>query len=77
MHQHPRASILLSGYLNYDNLIYRPTEDASVSQYIYIYFLLFRAAPMAYDSFQARGRMELQLPAYATAMQDPSHVCHL
>ena len=39
---------------------------------------LFRAAPTAYGSSQAR-ESELQLPAYptATATQDPSHVCDL
>ena len=34
---------------------------------------------MAYGSSQARGGMELQLPAYtiATATQDPGHICKL
>ena len=39
--------------------------------------LLFRASPMAYGSSQVK--LELQLPAYATATvtQDTSHVCDL
>ena len=39
----------------------------------------FRATCMAYGSSQARGKLELQLPAYATAtaIWDPSHVCNL
>ena len=47
--------------------------------FIFIVFLLFRAAPAAYGSSQARVKLELQLPAYvtATAMQDLSHVCNL
>jgi len=33
---------------------------------------------VAYGASQARGRIELQLPAYiATAVQDPSCVCDL
>ena len=40
----------------------------------FFFFLLFRAALTAYGGFQARGPLELQLPAYtrATATQDPS-----
>ena len=48
--------------------------------YVFIYlFLLFRAAPMADGSSQARGTTELQLPANApaTVMQDPSLICEL
>ena len=39
----------------------------------------FRAAPVAYGSSQARGRIGAQLPAYttATATQDVSCVCDL
>ena len=49
--------------------------------YSFIYFLLFRATPVAYGSSQARGRMGLQLPIYttaiATATWDPRHICSL
>ena len=48
--------------------------------YLFIYlFLRFRVAPAAYENSQARGQLELQLTAYATAtaMLDPSHVCNL
>ena len=40
---------------------------------------IFRAAPMAYGGSQARGLIELLLPAYdrAKAMPDPSRVCDL
>ena len=43
------------------------------------FFLLFRAAPMAYGGSQARGPVGAKLPAYATAtaMQEPSHICDL
>ena len=42
-------------------------------------FLLIRGAPTAYGNSQARGRKELRLPAYATAIAtgDPSLVCNL
>ena len=53
----------------------------SVTNFFFFFFLLFRAAHVAYRSFQARGRIgtELQLPAYTTAAatQDPYHVCNL
>ena len=39
--------------------------------------LLFRAAPVASGSSQVGAELELQLPAYATAKRDPSHVCDL
>ena len=44
-----------------------------------IFVLPFRATPSAYGSSQARGQIELQLPAYTTAttMQDPSCLCDL
>ena len=35
--------------------------------YLFIYLFIFRTAPMAYGSSQARGQAELQLPAYTTA----------
>ena len=41
-------------------------------------FLLFRAVPMAYGSFQASGQIKSTAAyATATAMQVPSHVCEL
>ena len=42
-------------------------------------FLFLMAMPAAYGSFQARSRLELQLPAYtrSTEMQDPSCICNL
>ena len=46
-------------------------------QVLFIYFCLFRAAPEAYGSSQAKGPSELQLLAYATATPDPSRVCDL
>ena len=44
-----------------------------------LFHLLFRAEPAAYGSSQARVKLELQLPAYTTAIeaQDPSHVYDL
>ena len=41
--------------------------------------VFFRATRVAYGSFQARGPVELQLAAYATATatQDPSCICNL
>ena len=44
---------------------------------ISILFFLFRALPVAYGSFQARGESELWLLAYTTATPDLSHVCDL
>ena len=43
---------------------------------IYLFvFSLFRAAPAALWKFPRLGMdSELQLPAYATAMLDPSHI---
>ena len=45
----------------------------------FFFFFLFRAAPMAYGSSQARDHIGAQLPAYttATAMPGPSCVCDL
>ena len=51
-----------------------------LSIYLFIYFCLFRAAPMAYGGgSQASSESELYSLAYATAMatQHPSHVCGL
>ena len=47
--------------------------------FIFFVFLSFRAAPAAYGVSQARGPIELWLPAdaTATAMWHPSHVCDL
>ena len=40
-------------------------------------FLSFKATPEAYGGSQARGRIQLSLPAHATATAtpDPSHIC--
>ena len=45
----------------------------------FFFFWLFRAAPMAYGSSQARSLTELKPLAYATATATPdlSHICHL
>ena len=45
----------------------------------YLLLLLFRAAPVAYGSCQAKGRIELQQTAYITATGTPyqSHICDL
>ena len=40
-------------------------------------FCLYKAAPAGYVSSQAGVELELQLPAYAKATWDPSHVCDL
>ena len=47
--------------------------------FLLILFFLFRAAPTAYGSTQARVESEWQLLAYATAkaISDPSHICDL
>ena len=34
----------------------------------FLFFLLFRAIPVAYGSAQARGKLELQLQAYTTVI---------
>ena len=47
---------------------------------VFFFFLsFFRAEPAAYGSFQARGQIRAQLPAYtiATATTDPSDICDL
>ena len=45
----------------------------------FFFFLLFRAAPMAYVGSHLGVQLELQLPAYTTAAatSDPSHICDL
>ena len=43
----------------------------------FFFFLLFKGLTQAYGGSQARGQLELQVPATATATQDPSHVCDL
>ena len=43
----------------------------------YLFFVFLRAAPAAYGSSQARGRIGVQLLAYATATQDLRRVCDL
>ena len=47
--------------------------------FTYSYFSFFRATPVAYRDSQARGQMELQLLAHATAtaMRDPRCACDL
>lgn len=42
-------------------------------------FSLFRAAPAAYGSSQAKGRIRSAAASYATAtaMPDPSYICNL
>ena len=51
----------------------KPTEPEY--ELLDFFFFLFRAAPMAYGSSQARGK--IRAVATATAMTDPSHVCDL
>ena len=41
------------------------------------YFFFLRAIPAAYGSQKLGVKLELQQPAYATAMWDPSHTCNL
>ena len=41
------------------------------------FFFFVRAAPMAYGGSQLEVEPELQLPAYATAMPDPSRIYDL
>ena len=50
-----------------------------MSPMLFCFFLLFRAVPVAYGSFQAGVKSELQLLAYATATAtpDPSRVWDL
>ena len=45
----------------------------------YYNFCVFRATSVAYESFQARVKLELKLPAYTTATvtQDLSHISNL
>ena len=47
--------------------------------FFFLFFLLFRAIPVAYGGSQAGGRIRAIAPATAaaTATQDPSHVCDL
>ena len=52
------------------------SDGASVLPlFLFIYFLLFRAAPMAHGGSQARGQIRPYSTAIATP--DPSHVCDL
>ena len=57
---------------------HRIKENRTVGVFVFC-FLLFRVEPEAYGGSQARGLIRAQLLDYttATAMQDPSHVCHL
>ena len=41
--------------------------------FVCLFFLLFRTAPAAYESFQSRGR----IGPVATALLDLSHICNL
>ena len=54
---------------------WQPPGCSSVQPFFIL--LLFRAAPMAFRSSQARGRIEAAAEAYttATAMPYPSHIC--
>ena len=47
--------------------------------FLFLFFLLFRASPIAYGGSQARGWIRATPVglATATATQDPSHVCSL
>ena len=47
--------------------------------FFFFVFCLFRAVPVAYGDSQARGQLELLLPAYtrSTATPDPSCICNL
>ena len=53
--------------------------DFFVWVFFFFFFGLFRAAPTAYGSSQARGRIRAVATAYATATATPdlSHDCHL
>ena len=47
--------------------------------FLFLFFCLFRATPVAYGGSQARVYLELQLPVYttATATWDLSRICNL
>ena len=45
--------------------------------FFFFFLCLFRAAPAAYGSSQARGRIEAAATATATATPNPSHICDL
>ena len=54
--------------------------NIDIKYFIYIYFFCFcRATPAAYRSSQARGKLELHLPTYATATAtwNLNHICDL
>ena len=48
--------------------------------FLFLFFLLFRATPVAYGGSQARGPIgatDADLQTTATAMWDPSCICQL
>ena len=54
-------------------------NNCNILFYFILFYLLFRAPPTAYGSFQARGQIGAAAEAYvtATATPDPSHICDL
>ena len=45
--------------------------------FLLFFFLLFRAAPVAYGSFLARGQIRATAARTTTAIRDLSHICNL
>ena len=65
--------ILLYSY-TYVNLI----TDMVILKLMFLFFFFWGGAPLWHMEFPRLGvESELQLLAYATAMQDPIHVCDL
>ena len=66
------------GEMNHSCIGNGGTNLCNLLNFIFIFiFLLFRSAPAAYGGSQARGQIELQLPACAKDTPDLSCVCDL
>ena len=62
--------LLCPGCLGRDLLLLIGSYLCLLPFYFYL-FIFFRAAPMAYESSQTRGELELQLPVCTTAIAAP------
>ena len=79
-HPSPMASVITGAHMTHTFFSLQPRPHLWAPGCISIYFsFLFMATPAAYRSSRLGVKLELQLPAYATATTtatlDPSHVC--
>ena len=70
---------LMTPYVQTTQQLIIPSHSSYISLIKAFFFFLFIAAPVAYEVLRLVVKLELQLPAYAsaTATPDPSHICNL